>query len=328
MLNVSSEDDILKIIHKYFPDKEQENLILGKGDDCSILKLNTNNSHVVITTDIFAENVHFRRKDFPAQALGYKSLAVNISDIYSMGAMPESMQLALTLPKDIDALYLEEIFEGMSKLAKEHNISLSGGDLTKGDLLSFSITLLGTVDKNVKLYRNKGSIGDTVFLVGKIGLSRLALTILEGQCEQDIKNFQQALKAHLYPTMYRESSLQIANFVKKYQEFPFSLMDVSDGLARDFSRLSEKYGVDLCIKEKDLHKEIISFCENENLNPLEFALQGGEDYALVGTCPAEYWDDFNKFCPLAKKIGILKEEKSLSCFGKALNIKGYDHFGD
>lgn len=320
-----SEKSILECLDNYFPHQD-EHTLLGRGDDCSLLSLDTQHYNILVTTDIFTENSHFRRDYFSPEAIGYKSLAVNISDIYAMGGNPFSAQLALSLPQDIEKSFLESLFSSMASLAKEHNIILSGGDLTKSENLSLTITLLGKVDKDVRLYRNQAKCGDIVFLVGDIGLSRLALKILEKESKQEKEGYPQAVNRHLFPQMHKESALQIHDFAKKYKEEKFSLMDVSDGLAQDLPRLVEKYGIDLCLEEKDLYTEIVNFCKNEKLNPIDFAIQGGEDYALLGTCPSSLWEEFSLFCPKAKKIGFVKEEKGIYCFGEERNLQGYDHF--
>ncbi len=322
-----SEKEILNIIHKYFPNENEKHL-LGRGDDCAIIDVDTANSHLVVTTDIFAENSHFRTSYFPPESIGHKALAVNISDVYSMGAMPLSAQLALSFPKDISLEYLEKILSSMANFAKEHNVFLSGGDLSKTENLNLTLTLIGVKDKDVNLLRNQGKVGDIVFLIcdeGEFGLSRLALEILENN-PADKEKYPSAINAHFYPKLYREETLQLIEFVKKYKNENFSLMDLSDGLAQDLPRLSENYGVALTLEEKNLHNELINFCKENKVNPIEFAIKGGEDYALLGTCPKNLWNELTNYCKKAKKIGILTERKGLFLNNIQLEIKGYDHF--
>ncbi len=327
-----SEDSILEIVHRYFPNTSRH-VLLGRGDDCAVLSLeDMQGKNLVVTTDIFTENVHFRSNYFSPEAVGYKSMAVNISDIYAMGGQVESAQMALSLPAYVDMPYLDALFSSLAKLSQEHNFTLSGGDLAKADMLSISITLIGSVHKEVKLYRNQAKENDIIFLVGEIGLSRLALHILEGQTVQkgqDINDYPCALRQHLFPQMYKEASAQIASFAKKHKEERFSLMDVSDGLAQDLPRLISDYAYDLAMGEEDLHKEVQDFCKKEGYTKEEtfkFAIKGGEDYALVGTCPQKLWQDFMIACPSAREIGKVTNNKQALLNGGILNIHGFDHF--
>ncbi len=318
-----SEDFILEIIHKYFPN-EDDSLLLGRGDDCAVLDIDTANSHLVVTTDIFLEDSHFRCSYFSPESIGYKALAVNISDIYAMGAIPLTAQLALSFPKGLEPQYLENIFSSMADIAKKHKFTLSGGDLSKGDKLNLTVTLIGAKEKSVFLYRNQAKVDDIVYLVGDIGLSRLALEVLEEGSEEKEK-YPCALQTHFFPQLHRESTLQLIDLVKQYPNEKFSLMDVSDGLAQDLPRLT-KHGVDLSINEDFIHSEIKSYCSEKGKNPLEFAVRGGEDYALLGTCPPHIWRELNSVCPKAKIIGFITSNRALSLGGKLLNLSGYDHF--
>ncbi len=322
---ISCEDDILAIIAKYFNTKN-DSILLDKGDDCAVLNISNNNENIVISTDIFAEDSHFRRSYFSASAIGYKALAVNISDIYAMGAKPINAQLALSLPKNIEKEYLEELFESMASLAKEHNIVLSGGDISLSDKLCLTITLLGLVDKEVELYRKNAEIGDIIYIsapVSRLGNARLALNYLE----KNNKNINQnILDAHLFPPMYGNEALQIAKFAKQNREYKFSLMDISDGLAQDIPRLIAPYGINLSFSYDDINLDIKDYCIYNGIDPLEFILKGGEDYILLGTCPNTLWQTFIKACPSTVKIGEVIDKNAIVYNSKTLKLQGYDHF--
>ncbi len=321
-----SEQEILDLIHQYFPNDDNKH-ILARGDDCAVIDISAN-SHLVITTDIFAEDVHFRSSYFSPKSIGYKALAVNISDIYSMGAKPFSAQLALSLPKNYEQNKVEELLQSMADLAKEHDILLSGGDLSSSDKLCLSITLLGLKEKEVKLYRNMGGVDDIVYIVGEIGLSRLALHLLEEEKiskEELEKKFPNAYKAHFFLELHKETALQIADFQKKHTDYTFSLMDLSDGLARDLPRLVQDYGLELLPEYIPIHQEIMSYFNNKE-KALEFIIQGGEDYALLGTCPKDLWNEFLLACPKVRQIGIIKEEQGIFVNNTKLELQGFDHF--
>ena len=293
----ASEDDILAIVSRYFP-VGHPRLLLDRGDDCAVLR---GGGPLAVTTDIFAEDAHFRRRYFSAFDIGWKALAVNISDVGSSGATPSGFSIGLTLTGREDSAWLEGFCAGMKALTDRFDLAISGGDLARSSLLNICVTAWGELSAALPrgLCRGVAQEGDVVFLVGHVGLARQGLTVLEeAESEEDVKaaseRWPSACAQHLRPMPLAFEGGQIGRFAVEHglQE-RLGLMDVSDGLARDIPRLlnSRKSGLGAGIRlsEEDLHLEVVSYCGQKGIDAPSFAFEGGEDYALAGTCPAEAW---------------------------------------
>ena len=269
------EDGILDLLGKYFPNKHSQ-MPMGRGDDCALITVPSSFDNIplfAVTSDIFAENAHFRLEYFSAEEIGHKALAVNISDLAGNGATPLAFSLNLTLTEKQDYAWLEGFFSGMAKLATQYNMVLCGGDLTKVPVptllqektqannldphsisgLNISVTAWGTYQHGgVPLMRHRAYAkksltqkplpsmkeGDILFYIGEIGLARTGFYVLEeyGSKEKDFckKQYPQAIKAHLMPEPKIQEGLALSHFAKQY---PIFAMDISDGLMRDIPRL-------------------------------------------------------------------------------------------
>lgn len=314
-----SEEFLLAIISEYF-ENTHETFLFGRGDDCALIQVpaahdsrntkspeNIKSQHstqnlLAITTDIFAEKSHFRHRYFTASQVGHKSLAVNISDLASNGAKPTAFSLALSLTGKEEESWLRDFFSGMAKLAKAHNMALSGGDLTKTDSMNIVITAWGDYSHGGKpLLRQRSfdgeklQIGDIIFVIGHIGLARTGLFGLEAS-QGSGKEFQTkypcACAKHLEPEPLVKQGLALSMLAKKRR---ICLMDVSDGLARDLPRLiGAGLGADIHINRQNLHPEVLIWTEKQGISFIEHAYEGGEDYALLGACAPELWDQIQE----------------------------------
>ena len=308
-MSIKSENDFLKLIDKYFINQLAPQ---HRGDDCAILL----REEFCVSSDIFLEDVHFKREYFPAEAIGYKALAVNISDILAMGAKPHSFQLNIVCPKNISTEYFESIFSSMARLAKEQDIYLQGGDTSSGDKLLFAITIFGT-KKESFLYRKESKVNDILILAGDIGLSKTALSLFQNK--KSLSKYPKALKSHLYPELQTNASNLLANTHHiDNMRGVHALMDVSDGLLKDIPRLLKdnqkailtdihKYipqEVSLFIKESFPHLSPVS----QERKALEWILQGGEDYALLASVSAIAWQELQKHLYFYA-IGEVQERK-------------------
>lgn len=320
MNKINSETDFLRLIDQHFPAKNGH-VTLGRGDDCSII--NTN-GRLCLSKDLFIENIHFRRSYFSPKDIGYKSLAVNISDIAAMGADPCGFELGLMIPEDLDYNFLNDFLMGMSELAADHNVILAGGDLTKSPIFGISITIWGeAVEGSNFLTRGNAKPDDILFTHGLVGLANCGLMILEEQ-EHLSKIFPICVEAHLRPKMRVKPAIQMAltGLVK-------GMMDISDGLARDLPRFlaaSGPYGADIELDSNLIHPEIQVFAKGKQLDPAKLAFMGGEDYALLGAATEE---DFIKLSQRVKglnKIGRISEASNIKMNGKEFSESGFDHF--
>ena len=329
---ITSEDDFLALIAATFPN-EHQNLVLGRGDDCAEIICP---ARMAISTDLFVEDVHFRRSYFSPAQVGYKALAVNISDMAAAGARPVGISVGLVTPVPFPRAEAKGILEGMLKAASEHSIALTGGDLSRGEKLVFCVTIWGepSPSQNMEPYflrRGPVSPGDTLFLCGHVGLAKAGLLFLEEYGVEAVTRFPAACGAHLTPTPLVSSGLALAAVSN------CRLMDISDGLARDLPRMlsahGAKCGATITLPHNALHHEVITCADDINEDPIRFAFLGGEDYALLGACPASAISDISECIRNAdaslpfRVLGTVTASPGIVLNGTPLNDRGFDHFG-
>lgn len=324
-----SEEAILACVDTFFPGAHQS-LLLGRGDDCAIFNWNP---RTCVSHDLFIEDVHFRRSYFEPDDAGYKALAVNISDLAAMGAKPLAFTLGLGLPAWIDMHWLERFFAGMSQLARQEDMALAGGDLSRADRLHISITVFGSALPGHSLLVRGGSMpGDTIFVIGALGLARAGLRELEIAGRSALANWPRACAAHLRPQPLTSAGLMLARVA--HNSRPPALMDVSDGLIHDLRRLlghtlhTAGLGAALTLEPGLLHPEVIRSAAAHGLDPVREACLGGEDYALLGTCAPDMASILRLAVPGFHMIGTVTEPGPISCNGEDMtSIPGFDHFG-
>lgn len=327
-----SEDSILACIDRHFKNCGQR-LLIGRGDDCAVLK-NTH-KNICVSTDMFIEDVHFRREYFTPFEIGHKALAVNISDLAAFGAMPLAFTLCLGMPENLFPDWLDSFFEGMASLADKYRLELAGGDLSKSDKIYISITIFGENQDNCSFLGRSGSrSGDIIFVVGDIGLARTGLALLEREGRGAYANFPAACVAHLLPLPQIEAGLILSR--AGYNARPPALMDLSDGLARDLPRLlgwedtsrkNRALGANLSLDPRMLHPELLAHSASYGLDPLQEALLGGEDYALLGSCAPDLFASLRTAIPNLWKIGEVTNSGKIICDDKDISdFSGFDHF--
>jgi len=316
--SLTSEDAFLDLIDRFFSAKHK-NLLLGRGDDCAVLGCPAS---LCVSTDLFLEHVHFRRSYFRPADIGYKGLAVNISDIAAMGAVPLGFVLNVMVCENLEDDFWSGFFQGMAVLADEHRLYLAGGDLSRSPCLGVAVTIWGEQGTGGRyLRREQGCLGDVLFIIGDVGLARAGLELLENDPGL-AKDFPVAVQAHLRPVARVQEALALARIPAVR-----GLMDVSDGLVRDLPRfLGPDLGCRLTIASRDLHPEVLRFAQRHKLDPVGWALRGGEDYALLGAVAADQWPVLQKEFPNARHLGTISGNPGLYHHKKILRFKGFDHF--
>ena len=263
-----------QLIESFFTGRAQSrrDVAVGIGDDCAIVVPAINKS-VVISCDTLVENVHFFA-DMPAKALGHKSLAVNLSDLASMGAEPAWMTLALTLP-EVDEDWLAEFSAGLFEIAEYYGVALVGGDTTRGPR-AITITINGQVPKDTGLTRSGAKNGDWIYVTGTLGDSALGLDLLRGkaQCNEADREF--LIKRHYQPTPRVLAGQALRTLAS-------SAIDISDGLVSDIQHVlkASNIGAMINVDKLPLSSELQANTSAELA--LSYALTGGEDYELLFT---------------------------------------------
>ena len=264
---------------------QPDGIIKAIGDDAAVYRPESKKL-ALVTTDLLVERVHFLRDATSGYNLGYKALAVNLSDIAAMGGTAKNAYVSIAIPDDCALDYLEDIYLGMKSLAVQFNVNILGGDTTrsKRDLI-INIAVTGSAPEKEVLFRDTAQVGDIILTDGFLGDSRAGLHLLLNQIKADKPYLEALLNAHLLPG----PSLLEGRFLAS-RTGVHAAIDVSDGLSSDLGHIlkSSKVGARLFADKIPLSPALVQFCQYLKLDPLEFALAGGEDYTLlVAIDPAE-----------------------------------------
>ncbi|MBI4447083.1 MAG: thiamine-phosphate kinase [Acidobacteria bacterium] len=311
------------------------------GDDCAVFNPQFAEA-LAISTDLLIENVHFRRKSISPFFLGRKALAVNLSDLAAMGARPYASLLALALPADLTADYFREFIRGFLQEARRWQAPLIGGDLSRAGTVQIGVTVTGYTSAGNLIYRSGARVGDAVVLIGELGLSRLGLEILEREQPIEIawvkkkttlkkwagtRQRYAALKAHLLP----QPLLRPARWLQE-QRLAHAMIDVSDGLASDLFHILRESRVAAELQADSLP---LPPGFSDPALALDYALNGGEDYALLLTCSERQLSkavkNFPAGLPPLQKIGRIVSGKPaiyLQRRGRRTRLtpRGFEHF--
>jgi thiamine-monophosphate kinase len=262
-----SEDELVAAIRRVLSGAGPE-VIVGPGDDAAVLAAGS--GELVLTADALIEDVHFDLGFTSARDLGYKALVVNVSDVAAMGASPRAAVVTLALSADLEAAWVIELYGGMREAADEHALWLVGGDLTRADRVAISVTVTGEVAPGRAVTRGGARPGDLVAVTGSLGASAAGLRIARlGRVRGDLE--RALLLAHLRPVARVGEGAVLA------RHGATAMMDVSDGLAKDLSRLASASGVGVRLRIMDV-PVAAGASEAE-------ALGGGEDYELLVAIP-------------------------------------------
>ncbi len=319
-------------------------LIVGIGDDAAAFRTSSD-LLTLLTTDVLIEDVHFKLDYFTFQQLGWRALAVNLSDIAAMGGSPKYAVFSLGLPEKIRVEAVEEFYRGAKELGDKFQTAVIGGDTTQSpDRLFISVTVVGEVEEEKLMRRSGARVGDTVFVTGTLGGARAGLQLLESNNNPPLKGGVPSraaskhgvlIEKHLTP----QPRINEARFL--VQNFPIhSMIDISDGLASEINHICKHSGVGALLNAHEIpidsaSKETADFFKEK---ALDYALNGGEDFELLFTGPQEVANELqkrfrDKFGFECSKIGAIKEQADGIILEDTnggripIHAKGYEHFG-
>ncbi|WP_460220251.1 thiamine-phosphate kinase [Psychroserpens sp. MEBiC05023] len=293
------------------------------GDDAAVLNHDT--KQIVVTTDLLVENVHFDLSYVPLKHLGYKAVIVNLSDVYAMNANATQITVSIAVSNRFPLEALEELYAGIETAAKLYNIDVIGGDTTSSTTgLIISITAIGEADKDNIVYRKGAKQNDLLVVTGDIGAAYMGLQVLEREKEvfkvnpqnqPDLDPYSYIIERQLKP----EARKDIIELLKQLDVLPTSMIDISDGLSSEVLHLCKHsdVGVEIYENKIPLDPQVISTCEEFNIDSTTIALNGGEDYELLMTISQ---DDFTKIKgnPNLTVIGYITDKDR----GKLLITRG------
>lgn len=316
--------------------EKDASVLVGIGDDAAVINpplpplikgVVGGCTPLLVTTDSLVEDIHFRRQ-YPPEALGWKALSVNISDIAAMGGIPKYYLLSLSIPSDVSPDYLDRFCSGMYDAAEMHGLFLIGGDTTSSpDRIYLSITVLGEASKNV-LLRKGARPGDAIFVTGTLGDSALGLRLLESGVESQESGVKRLIDRHLRPTPRVKEGMLLAK-----SGAVTSMIDVSDGLLADLGHICDEsmVGARVWLDKIPLSKGFKDI--SEGYGGIDLALSGGEDYELLFTVNG---DDAGIFLDRNRgircsRIGEIVEGKGVEVLrdngGRYIpQRRGFEHF--
>lgn len=265
-----------------------DNVIKSIGDDAAAF-ITEPDQVSLITTDLLVERIHFTRTSIDGADLGYKSLAVNLSDIAAMGGIAREAFVSIAIPQACPLEYLEAVYDGMKRLAARFDVNILGGDTTRStDDLIINIVVQGTVNQAQMLCRDAARPGDIVVSTGYLGDSRAGLYLLLNDIPPDADDRQALLRAHVAP----EPHLHEGRFLAS-QPGTHAGIDTSDGLSSDLDHIVQESRVGAVIYSDKipLSESLLTFCSRFDFDPIEYALSGGEDYTLLCTIAPENAED-------------------------------------
>ncbi|MHB1245786.1 MAG: thiamine-phosphate kinase [Sulfuriferula sp.] len=311
------------LIQRHFT-RTAPNAVLGVGDDCALLQPGAG-MQLAISTDTLVADVHFFADTDPHK-LGWKSLAVNLSDLAAMGATPRWATLALTVP-EVDDDWLAAFASGVFHCADQYGVSLVGGDTTRG-ALNLTFTVIGEVPPNQALRRDGAQPDDEIWVSGTLGDAALALAVLQGRANLTTPDLATlALRLHT-PTPRVELGLALRGLAS-------SAIDISDGLLADLGHILSRSGVGARIEYAllPLGEIVHDYAAHPEFDAC--VLSGGDDYELCFTAPTAHHQALDEIATRLDLrltcIGRIHAEPGLNVCnaqGQVLDIRctGYDHF--
>jgi thiamine-monophosphate kinase len=276
-----SEHQLIERVRRRLP-ITGDGLRVGIGDDAAVLRP-SGGAEWVVTTDAFLEGVHFLRTIHPPKAVGYKALARATSDVAAMGARARFFFLTLGLPDACAGAWLDDFLDGLARAARRFGLILAGGDTTKYPGVVASLTVLGEVDRGKAILRSGARPGDLLCVSGTLGEAELGLRLVQRKLSKQ-KPWTRLLKKHYYP----EPRLALGDWLASRQ-YATSMIDTSDGLSTDLGHICKASGVGAVVwAEKVPVVRLPAELRRLGIDPLDLALNGGEDYELLFTVPKKF----------------------------------------
>jgi len=310
--------------------------LIGIGDDAAALSLSSSKI-LLTTTDMLLEGVHFDLSYTDLYSLGWKSAAVNLSDIAAMGGVPRFCLTALGIPSTISVEQIKEFYKGFNALCRKYHVDLVGGDTCRSEKgLVVSVTALGEVEKKNMLTRAGARMGDLIFVTGTLGDSAAGMEMLRmrnAECGMRNKNSEirtsnsGLIRKHLRPDPRIESGRKIA-----LSGCATAMIDISDGLSSDLGHICEesRVGAEICADQIPFSKDICKAADHLKTEPLHYALSGGEDYELLFTVSPSKLKRFFSLKILSTQIGEIIAGNTMILINNGkravLKPKGFNHF--
>ena len=335
-INKLGEFGIINKIDSKF-NRKRKSTVIGIGDDAAAVS--SDKDLVLLSSDMLVEGVHFDLSYTPLKHLGYKSVIVNLSDIYSMNSYPKQIILNIALSNKFSIEAIDEFYEGVKYACDEHNIDLIGGDTTSSlSGLTISCTSIGYCNNN-KISKRDGALSEDIICIsGDLGRAYLGLLILQREKSNFLNNpqnqpilsdYKDLVEKQLRPKARKD----IIDFFDLNNIKPNSMIDISDGLSSELFHIanSSKLGFKIFEEKLPIHKDVIATSKELNVEFLDSVLNGGEEYELLFSLPINSFEKLKleniditplgHFTQNKKKILVLNNGKEIN-----MEAEGWNHF--
>ena len=291
----------------------QTSTLKGIGDDAAVLDFGEKKA--VVSTDLLIEGVHFDLAYMPLKHLGYKAVVVNLSDICAMNAKPTQITVSVAVSNRFPLEAMDELFEGITLAANQYKVDVIGGDTTSSQKgLIISITAIGEANSEDIVYRDGAGKSDLLVVTGDVGSAYMGLKVLEREKEVFLVNPNSQPDLDLYAYLVErqlkpEARTDVRTLFHALELKPTSMIDISDGLSSEIIHLckSSKVGCNLYEDKLPMDPQLISVCEEFDIDSTTVAINGGEDYELLFTVKMEDFDKI-KANPHFTIIGHMTQE--------------------
>ena len=335
----TSEATLIRKVRALAPSssaKISSSIALGIGDDAALLRPRRG-YETVLTCDWFLEGTHFLRDKYPADVVGWKSLARAVSDVAAMGGEPRCFLLSLALPQALTGRWMDQFLVGLHRASRKLGCPLAGGDTTRQSKVHINITVVGEVRANRAALRSGARPGDLIYVSGRLGEAELGFRLWSAAARRRVHGRARSTKSRLVTTrrsssplswfrpgrvavepslkkhLYPEPRLRLARWLTD-RKLATAMMDLSDGLSSDLPRLCEASGVGAQVHAKSIPAvSVPKRNPTSQFNALALALNGGDDYELLFTVPRSKVSSIPRRCqglPLTA-IGEVTRDRSI-----------------
>lgn len=330
-----SEDELVKAIRRVLSG-EAPGVVIGVGDDAAVVE--PGRHQAILTTDMLVEGVHFERASASPHDLGHKAVTVNVSDVAAMGGSPRFGLVSIGLPPDVGTSWVMELYGGIREAADDYGLAVIGGDTNRAGKVVLSVTLVGSVAEGHAVTRSGARPEDRLVVTGSLGAAAGGLRLAQA----DPHEVREALASDWGRRLVQAQVRPVARVGEGEtlaSAGATAMIDISDGLALDLSRLCAESGVGATLALRDVPvaeglDDLAKSLEDE-VDPLELALHGGEDYELLAALPREAVESTaqklaERFGTALSVVGTVTEEglRAVDEAGteRPLEPKGWDHF--
>lgn len=331
---MATEDELVRAIKKLLSG-DQPGVVVPIGDDAAVV--DPGGHQQVVTVDTLVEGVHWDPDVTQPSDLGYKAVTVNVSDVAAMGGSPRYAVVSLAVPAETRPAWVIEVYGGMREAAEEYGLALVGGDTVRAREGVLTVAVLGTVGKGKAVTRSGARPGDRIVLTGTVGGAAGGLRLIRGRQDETRRAVMTDWGRELVAALARPAA-RVGEGETLAQAGATSMIDVSDGLALDLSRLCEasEVGARVVLADVPVSPLLEELAAATDAVPFELALHGGEDYELVATLAPEAVDAtkrklLDRFGTRLTDIGQITETDLVAVeedgVERPLEARGWDHFG-